>query len=478
MGGVAALCDRLAFALFLALLVWAPVPYASNRPWAWAPLAALLGLALLLEALALLLARERLRLPPTVALAGLAFALAIGWGWLQGTPGLLPQEWAHPLWAEVATTGLPVEPVVGLSGENAHDNAMRLLAYAAAFALAFLFARHRRRARTIFATILGVVGLEAAYGLLNHFAGWDTVLWEPGPKAYAGFVTGTFVNRNNFATYLNLGLLVGLALLLEELLRATSGEELRRLVIALFERILGRRGLLLVLLLAIATATLLTGSRGGFLSLAVAFLLFLLLGFLVTRPRRSRALAAILATLLLVSGLLAVSGGVVWERLLATDETGGSRTLVYALALDMMAERPWLGHGLGSFEQAFFLHRDERFGVVFDKAHNTYLEHAVELGLPATVLLYLGPLLLFGRVCRGVFRRRRDQIFPLVATTATVLVGLHALVDFSLQMPAVAVTYAAILGVGVAQAEGQRSRRSSSGRAAWPSGEEEAAAIG
>ena len=32
------------------------------------------------------------------------------------------------------------------------------------------------------------------------------------------------------------------------------------------------------------------------------------------------------------------------------------------------------------------------------------------------------------------------------------LVALHALVDFSLQIPAVAVTYAALLGIGVAQA--------------------------
>jgi glycosyltransferase involved in cell wall biosynthesis len=121
---------------------------------------------------------------------------------------------------------------------------MRLLAYAAAFLLAFLFGRESGRARTILAVILAVTTLEAAYGLLNHFAGWNTVLWEDEPKAYAGSVTGTFVNRNNFATYVNLGLLIGLAFLLESLLRAASGEELRRLVLALFERVLGRRVLL------------------------------------------------------------------------------------------------------------------------------------------------------------------------------------------------------------------------------------------
>ncbi len=85
-------------------------------------------------------------------------------------------------------------------------------------------------------------------------------------------------------------------------------------------------------------------------------------------------------------------------------------------------------------------------------AHDTYIEHLVELGIPATILLYTGPVLLFGMCVRGVFNRRRDQVVPLVASSATVLVGLHSLVDFSLQIPAVAVTYAAILGAGCAQA--------------------------
>jgi len=106
------------------------------------------------------------------------------------------------------------------------------------------------------------------------------------------------------------------------------------------------------------------------------------------------------------------------------------------------------------------LNDDERFsGLIWDKAHNTYLEHAAELGLPAALALYAGMLLLFLYLLSGIFRRRRDQIYPLVATAATILVAVHALVDFSLQIPAVAVTYAAVLGVGVAQARSPRRER-------------------
>ncbi|GIW56085.1 MAG: hypothetical protein KatS3mg082_2489 [Nitrospiraceae bacterium] len=142
----------------------------------------------------------------------------------------------------------------------------------------------------------------------------------------------------------------------------------------------------------------------------------------------------------------------------SSDLGPGGRIAAYTLALEMAGERPWLGHGYGSFEQAFLMHRDERFPLVFDKAHNTYLEHLVELGLPATIVLWLGPLVLWGHLVAGVFRRRRNQIFPLVGAAASLLVGLHALVDFSLQIPAVAVTFAVIFGAASAQAVPTSSR--------------------
>jgi hypothetical protein len=60
-------------------------------------------------------------------------------------------------------------------------------------------------------------------------------------------------------------------------------------------------------------------------------------------------------------------------------------------------------------------------------------------------------VLLFCYVVRGVLVRRKNHVFPLFAASATVLVAFHSLVDFSLQIPAVALTYAVVLGMGVAQ---------------------------
>jgi hypothetical protein len=73
-------------------------------------------------------------------------------------------------------------------------------------------------------------------------------------------------------------------------------------------------------------------------------------------------------------------------------------------------------------------------------------------GLPAALLWWSSLLWLMGICARGILTRRRNRLYPLVAMGAGILVGIHANFDFSLQMPAVALTFAAILGVGVAQA--------------------------
>ena len=203
-------------------------------------------------------------------------------------------------------------------------------------------------------------------------------------------------------------------------------------------------------------ASLQSHSRGGLLSIGLTVLVLVFVLFLATRPRLPVVLAVVAAALLAGWGLLAASGGITLERLGQFDANydveAAGRLTFWQISLDMVADRPWQGHGYGNFEAAFAQHRDERFDARVDLAHNTYIEHLVELGVPATLLLYLGPVLLFGYCVRGVFVRRRDQVFPLVAVGATVLVALHGLVDFSLQIPAVAVTYAALLGIGVAQA--------------------------
>jgi hypothetical protein len=53
---------------------------------------------------------------------------------------------------------------------------------------------------------------------------------------------------------------------------------------------------------------------------------------------------------------------------------------------------------------------------------------------------------------KGARTRRRDATIPAIAASVSVLVGINAFVDFSLQIQAVTLTYMAVLGAGAAQA--------------------------
>jgi O-antigen ligase len=125
---------------------------------------------------------------------------------------------------------------------------------------------------------------------------------------------------------------------------------------------------------------------------------------------------------------------------------------IYQLVADKIAERPWTGVGYGNFLDVSWTIRDETLTGYWDKAHNSYLETALELGIPAAALLALAILIAAGVCLYGAVTRNREEIFPVIGVAATVTVGVHSLVDFSLQIPAVAVAFALILGVAYAQA--------------------------
>jgi O-antigen ligase len=87
------------------------------------------------------------------------------------------------------------------------------------------------------------------------------------------------------------------------------------------------------------------------------------------------------------------------------------------------------------------------------EAHNTYLEVFQGLGLLFGSMLVATVGLLVLRAFKGAITRRQNETIPCVAASVAVLVGVNALVDFSLQMQAIAITFMAVLGAGVGQSE-------------------------
>jgi O-antigen ligase len=172
------------------------------------------------------------------------------------------------------------------------------------------------------------------------------------------------------------------------------------------------------------------------------------------RPRLNRALKALVPLILIPAAIASVA-------IANVDLMTGSthRAYVWGLTLDMIGDRPFLGTGMNSFAGMFASVRPNDLTQLWTKAHDTYLELALDLGIPAAGLLIGAALWLCILCARGVLTRDRDQVLPALGFSATILVGFHALADFSMQIPAVAMTWSVLVGVGVAQSISSRSRR-------------------
>jgi O-antigen ligase len=455
------------FTGFVFLLAFLPLPFGSNRTWAsdfmglW--VGALLVLEIALPDISFLpltpLPRKRL------AVAGGLFALVLIWAVVQAVPWT-PALWHHPLWNETApVTGSSVGSI-SLAPSALTESLIRLLSYAGIFILALRIGRTPDLAPMLLRAV-AIAGLVyALYGLTVQSFGFNTILWYE-KWAYRDFLTSTFVNKNSYATYGGLGLLCSFALLWRRVKHVRSGNAFlikRARFAAFLESVTPRDSLYLFLPMAFLSAIILSGSRAGFVSCVAGSLVFL---FALALNRRWGGrkglipLAFLIATLGLLFTLFAFSGNILATRSDngQIDEDSMLRLNAYRLEERAIADNPWLGFGLGSFENAFRLYRDESLPLWFQHAHNDYLEAGMELGVPAAGAL-LGAILLLVSCCvQGVWSRKRREIFPIVGLSASVLVGLHSFVDFGLQIPAIAGTYAALLGLGVGQTLSEKKDR-------------------
>lgn len=429
---------RLHFWALAAVLLLAPLPFGANRPVFWSLLALSVGLLALTWPVASRDMAERLSpLPRRIAVPALLFAAVILWAGLQ-TSGLLPTGLTHPVWSD-ARTALPeaFAPTarVAVAPEAAWNAIMLLICNAAIFWLAFTHARSTQSAHRLIDILALGCGLYALYGLGAYFSGTETILWMP-KWAYPDQVTSTFVNPNHFATFAGLGALSAATALA------------RRCAVPHFISVTKAWlyiGALLLCLVALAA----TASRGGIAASAIGFVVFCV-GLLVFRrppAKRPAVLLAATAVLVAIAGLAVI---VILDRGMSFHG-GEDRMRVYRITLDLILARPFQGYGLGAFPGVFAAVRPETVTQVWTEAHNGYLELALDLGIPAAACFLLALLGLAGRCVRGLLTRRRDGYLPVLGLASSLLVGSHALLDFSIQIPAVAAIWAAIMGIAVAQ---------------------------
>ena len=448
--------ERAALGLFLALLIWAPVPLGSHRPWAWTILEVALFAAAALWTLAWM--RGHTRVPDSLRAARPALALYALWlGYLCLFWVRLPAawvEWLSPEAYAVHWLAASYAPDATASATLSLDpNAsfvfwLKSCAYGVAFFLTLAFATTLERARTIAVTLVLAGLLQATYGSLMHLAGIDLEVFGASIP-HAGQASGGFVNRNNLAGFLEITLALGIGVMVGSLTETgeRSWRQFWRDIAAL---LISRKALLRIALVIMVIALVMTRSRMGntafFSSLLIAGSVALLLSRHATRSTMILIASLIVIDIFIVGAWFGVEKTI--QRIQQTTVSDvEERVEPSAYALEMVRDYPVFGTGPGTFYTAFTRYRGPEIQGFYDLAHNDYVQFLVETGLFGVALIAVLPIT---ALTLAVFAlsRRRDPLargFAFAVIMGVSAIGIHSSVDFNLQIPANAFAFMVLL---------------------------------
>jgi Flp pilus assembly protein TadD len=431
-------------------IFFCPLAIATVHLWAIAVACAIALLAVGLSALAALRSHEPFQLPAPA----IAFGLAAAFVAFQLVPlppsllGLLAPRSRELLAFVLGPLGAwPSWQPISLDVSGTARELAKAITCVAVFLATAQVARSRR-ARTRLCAMLGLSGLAVALIGFGHTLVGAKELF--GVFAYAQasppFLT-TFGNPNHLASFLSLG--------------AT----------ALLSRVLSERDRKIATVWAFAyfatgVGVLLTLSRGGIVAFLAAQAMLAAAVTLVRsserrgvplEPRRLVVPAAVLT-------VLAVSAYLAWDALAAEWASTDSMAKVKDSKLAMwptfwpMLRDHWLvGVGRGAFQGVYARFALEGFGAGASFTHPEMLpaQWALELGAPvALALLFACGASLFGAlVSAGTDRERLACVFGLV------VIALHELVDFGLELGGLAVPATVAFAVAVSRQERPRALR-------------------
>jgi len=289
-----------------------------------------------------------------------------------------------------------------------------------------------------FFRVLVVIGVvEAVLGLTQYFISPG---WIFGYINTAYPVSGSLINHNHFAGLLEMLAPVAIGLAYHSAMRFAD---------------LARTYMYLLAAAVMGLALLLSISRMGIVSF---FTTLFFLAILMRIRQSGRRIAAGFTFTILGLALAAV----LWVgidailqpySLLLGEEAilREGRLLVYRDTIRMIRTNP-LGVGIGNFQDRFREYQTYRPALLFDHAHNDYLETAAEWGIPLAMVFWTLILVAFIRsICLFVSTHSHEYRGVLLACIGAVFsILIHSLTDFNLQIPSNAILFFTFVGICLA----------------------------
>lgn len=313
------------------------------------------------------------------------------------------------------------------------------------FAAAHAFINSPKRLRKTAFIIAGFGFAYAFYAILQSFL---------SPKKIYGIYEityaepfGSFVNKHNFASLMEMCIALPLGVLFGGAIE--QGKKL------LFGTAIGVMGIALIL----------SGSRGGLVSL-VAAVIFLVIVSGIGRKTKgllaSNAFKILLAFVLLatiIGGSMIVGGDKdssltrIAESVGSKDPTS-SRTHIWKVTLEMIKDKPIFGTGFGGYPSAYPKFDQLSGAERVEQAHNDYLQLMSDAGIFG---LLIGAFFIFALVREGfgalysADKMRRG--IALGALAGCFAIGVHSIFDFVLHVTAITLTFLVLAVLAVAGRE-------------------------
>lgn len=333
----------------------------------------------------------------------------------------MPADWfdvGYSAWRPISLTPAHTRRALGV-----------FLAHLAFFVVVFNQIERKAGLKRYLVILAGLVGVLSIIGIFQSLTADNKLYWWRGGGPTLSF--GPFVNANNFAGWMEMALPIaaGLTFMLWR-------KQVRR----------GARapaGVLLFGFLTILglTAFALAQSRGGFLAL-LGSLAIVLIVLAVTRRLRPRSVALMLVPVMLA---FAMAAWIDWPSLrdrygtladISKESSFQTRLMFSRVTLEMAADFPILGTGLGTFREAYYLYTPGTSDRELVHAHNDYAQVASECGVAGVVaMLWALGLLLSRGVVGGLLRRDEpSKWFVWPAAVGVLALLLHSFVSFNLQI--------------------------------------------
>jgi O-antigen ligase len=357
--------------------------------------------------------------------------LAIAWA---ATP--FGPNGSHPIWSYVDTL-----PAIAIDRSVIFIGIVKLCGLACAFLLGWLIASSDGRARYFFKVIVVAMSVYGLWALLAHAS----------PALKFGFygtfqadrLSGSLQSANTAGTLFAASFILALCLVFEASRHASPGRTTW----------LAKVTFPVIVTALLGTCLVLTVSRGASTAALVSCVI-LLIWEMFSRDWHGIQKHNLYYGLGIAGGVvvLAWSGDLLLDRYAASfKDWVDQRQSIYGVHWDAFLASPWFGYGIGSFDEVNKqLQTALNFGALWNirAAHNVYLQWLEQAGIAGSIPMFLCIGFIIARTAWGVRVRRRMTGWIRGCVAASLVFLIHGWSDFSLEVPAIALFWAMLLGAG------------------------------